>query len=183
MDQMELVENLREKTGCSYSEARAALEETGGNLLEALCWLENHGKSQITGASCSTEDRQPPEPEEEPEKEKKKPADGSFVRGCRSLWQGLAELFHLGNRNLLVMKTKSGHRELAIPMTVLVLLLVVAFWLTLGLVVLAMFCGCRFSLEGPAASDGLNDAMGRATDFAETVKDKVFSKDEDQEED
>ena len=35
MDQMELVESLREKTGCSYSEAKAAMDETGGNLLEA----------------------------------------------------------------------------------------------------------------------------------------------------
>ena len=47
MDQMELVESLREKTGCSYSEAKAALDETDGDLLEALCWLENHGKAQM----------------------------------------------------------------------------------------------------------------------------------------
>ena len=53
MDQMEKVESLREKTGCSYSEAKAALEETGGDMLEALCWLEQHGKTQLVGASCN----------------------------------------------------------------------------------------------------------------------------------
>ena len=52
MDQMELVEQLREKTGCSYSEAKAALDEAGNDLLEALCWLEQHGKTQMGGASC-----------------------------------------------------------------------------------------------------------------------------------
>ena len=177
MDQMELVESLREKTGCSYSEAKAALDETDGDLLEALCWLENHGKAQMTGASCSTEDRQPPEPEEDPAQERKW-ADGPFVRGCRSLWQGLAEVFRWGNRSLLIMKGKKGQQELAVPLTILVLLLIVAFWLTLALIVLAMFCGCRFSLEGPAANDNLNDAMDRATDFAETIKDRAFSKDD-----
>ena len=76
------------------------------------------------------------------------------------------------------MKGKKGQRELAVPLTILVLLLIVAFWLTLALIVLAMFCGCRFSLEGPAANDNLNDAMDRATDFAETIKDRAFSKDD-----
>ena len=57
MEQMEKVELLREKTGCSYSEAKVALEETGGDLLEALCWLEQHNKTQLAGASCSTKDQ------------------------------------------------------------------------------------------------------------------------------
>lgn len=39
MDQMEKIETLREKTGCTYTEAKAALEESGGDLLDALCWL------------------------------------------------------------------------------------------------------------------------------------------------
>ena len=67
MDLMEKVERLREKTGCSYSEAKAALEETDGELLEALCWLEQHGKAMLVSVSCSTEDREPPKPEPEPQ--------------------------------------------------------------------------------------------------------------------
>ena len=73
MNQMELVECLREKTGCSYSEAKAALEATGSDLLEALCWLEQHNKTQLMGASCSTQDREPPKPEPEPAPKQPKP--------------------------------------------------------------------------------------------------------------
>ena len=39
------VEKLKEKAGVSFEEARAALEATGGNLLEAMLWLERQGKT------------------------------------------------------------------------------------------------------------------------------------------
>ena len=54
MDQMEKIETLREKTGCTYTEAKAALEASGGDLLDALCWLEQRGKSMVVGAYSST---------------------------------------------------------------------------------------------------------------------------------
>ena len=179
MDRMELVEILREKAGCSYAEAKAALEESGDDLLEALCWLESHGKTQLAGASCSTADREPPKADPQPESKPKE--DGPFVRGCKDLWHGIVDLFHWANRNQLVMKNRKGERELGIPLTVVVLILVLAFWIALALVIVALFCGMRFSFEGPMATEDLNDAMGRATDFAEGVKEEVFSKNENEE--
>ena len=41
---LELVEQLRQHADVSYEEARAALEHSGGDLLEALIWLERMGK-------------------------------------------------------------------------------------------------------------------------------------------
>ena len=174
MDRMELVETLREKAGCSYAEAKAALEESGDDLLEALCWLESHGKTQLVGASCSTADREPPK--EEPEQEQKPKQDGAFTRGCKDLWQGIKDLFRWANRNELVMKNRDGKKELSIPLTIVVVVTILAFWLVLALAVVALFCGMRFSFTGPMATDGLNDAMGKATDFAEGIKEEVFSK-------
>lgn len=179
MDRLEMVEFLREKTGCSYAEAKAALGENGDDLLEALCWLETHGKTQLTGAACSTEDREPPKVEPEPEKPKE---DGAFVRGCKDLWQGIVDLFRWANRNELVMKNRKGKKELGVPLTIVALCLVLAFWLVLTLVVVGLFCGMRFSFEGPMATEDLNDAMGKATDFAEGIKDEVFSKNGNEEE-
>jgi len=147
MEQMEKVDILREKTGCGFAEAKAALEASGGELLEALCWLESHGKVQLTGASCSTEDRQPPQSEP---KEEKPSEPGPFVRGCRAVWQGLMDLLRWGNRNELVMWDKDGKREMGMPVTLLVILLLVAFWIVLAFVVIAIFCGCRFSMENAA---------------------------------
>ena len=178
MDRMEMVEVLREKTGCTYIEAKAAVEEAGEDLLEALCWLETHGKVQAVGASCSTEDREPPKEMPEPEKPKK---DGPFARGCKDLWQGIKDLFRWENRNELVMKNRDGKKELSIPLSILVIAMVLAFWLVLVLAVVALFCGMRFSFTGPMATEDLNEAMGKATDFAEGVKEEVFSKKEKEE--
>ena len=171
MDRMEMVEVLREKSGCSYAEAKAALEESGDDLLEALCWLESHGKTRLAGASCSTADREPPKEEPQPEEKPKK--DGPFVRGCKDLWQGIKDLFRWANRNELVMNNRDGKKELSIPLTIVVVVTILAFWLVLALAVVALFCGMRFSFTGPMATDGLNDAMGKATDFAEGLKQEI----------
>ena len=39
---LEQVERLREKADVSYGQAKAALEYSGGNLLDALIYLEEH---------------------------------------------------------------------------------------------------------------------------------------------
>ena len=175
MDQMELVENLREKTGCSYSEAKAALDEAGNDLLEALCWLEQHGKTQMVGASCSTEQHREPEPEPE---RKENTAPGPVAEGFHSLWEGLVSLLRKCNQTELVMTSKGGRREFGIPLTLVMILLVVAFWVVIALIVVALFFGNRFSVEGALHHDDVNEVLGKATDFAEDIKDNVFSKEE-----
>ena len=178
MDQLELVERLREKTGCSYSEAKAALDETGDDLLEALCWLESHGKTQLVGVSCSTEDREPPKAEPEPQPREKQ-GPGPFVRGFRSLWEGLVSLIRKCNQTELIMTGKAGRKEFGIPLTLFIVLLLVAFWVVLALIVVALFFGNRFSVEGRLGTDDVNEVLGRATDFAEGIKEEAFPRDEE----
>lgn len=170
MEQMELVESLREKTGCSYSEAKAAAEASGGDLLEALCWLEGHGKNTLVSASCSTENAEPPQAEQDAS-DGKKDRNSPLRDGFRSLWDGLAEILRRCNRTDLVMTSKTGHRELAVPLTLVIILLFVAFWVVLGLLVIALFFGNRFSVQGALGYDDVNDVLGKATDFAEDIKD------------
>ena len=40
---LEQVEQLREKTGVTYAQAKQALEYSGGNLLDAIIYLEERG--------------------------------------------------------------------------------------------------------------------------------------------
>jgi len=44
MDNLEKVEKIREKTGVSYEEAKAALEATNYDVLDAIIYLEKNGK-------------------------------------------------------------------------------------------------------------------------------------------
>ena len=46
MDKLEKVERLRERANVSYEEASQALDEAGGDLLDALVILERQGKTK-----------------------------------------------------------------------------------------------------------------------------------------
>ena len=65
---LEQVERLREKANVSYARAKQALEYSGGNLLDALIYLEEQGDiPRPEGAYYSTRSQTPPPPREEPE--------------------------------------------------------------------------------------------------------------------
>ena len=177
MDQLEQVERLREKAGCSYREAKAALEQNGYDLLEALCWLEEHGKTALVADAASTEQQEPPKEEQ---KQSKPESPGIFVRGIRSLWEGLVAFVRSCNDTELVMTGKEGRREFGMPLLVAIVLACMAFWPVVALMVTALFFGNRFSLEGTLGRRDVNEVLGRATDFAECVKDKL-KPDEDEE--
>ena len=49
MEMIEKVERLREKADVTYEEAKAALEQSDGDLLDAMVLLERQGSS----AGCS----------------------------------------------------------------------------------------------------------------------------------
>ena len=52
MEMIEKVERLREKANVSYEEAKEALEQSGGDLLDAIVLLERQGK--VKGPAQST---------------------------------------------------------------------------------------------------------------------------------
>ena len=49
MEMLEKVERLREKANISYEEAKAILEQTNGDLLDAIVLLEQQGKAKTAG--------------------------------------------------------------------------------------------------------------------------------------
>lgn len=53
-DRLELVERVREKSGVGYADAKAALDACGDDLLDALVWLEEQGRSATLAARSST---------------------------------------------------------------------------------------------------------------------------------
>ena len=67
---LEQVERLREKADVSYAKAKEALLYSGGNLLDALIYLEERGYiPRPEGAYYSTRGQTPPMPEEAEEPE------------------------------------------------------------------------------------------------------------------
>lgn len=161
---LEQVERLREKADISYAQAKEALEYSGGNLLDALIYLEELGAiPRAEGTYYSTRGEAPPAAEEglvlpeEPEGEERE------ARPKRGLLHRIRYL-------LLDNELEVWRKErpiIALPVLILLLLLLAAFWLTASLLVLGLFFGFRYRFSGPDLErEELNGAMENAADTA-----------------
>ena len=171
MTNFEMVEMLREKANISYEEAKAALEQANWDLLEAMLLLEKEGKvvNNETGGSYSTKTEEKREPEQ-----KHRSADG-----LRSAFKWLGEkaawLLKIGNTNYFVV-SRGGKEKFSLPVTVCAILLICAFWFVLAALVIGLFCGVRYSFRGAElGKSAINDAMDRAADAAENMKEDFRS--------
>lgn len=171
MDPVEMVEKLREKTGLSYEEARAALERADWNLLDALIALEKEGKGTAR-ATYATDAGDAGADGPDAGAETVHTAPPRFSDQLKKLWRWLVALFHKGNRNYLSME-KNGHRHFELPVTLAVLLLIVLFWPCIVLLVVALLCGCRFRFTGPdLGSEKVNGVMDKASEVADSIREE-----------
>ncbi|MDR1131030.1 MAG: DUF4342 domain-containing protein [Oscillospiraceae bacterium] len=181
---LDLVEKLIERTGISYGEAKAALEETGWDILEALIMLEAQGRVRETGTSrYSTNSEAGSDGQSQPGQDganagpgKEKSASGeNFKKFAKRFGLWIRDLVDKGNKNSLRMHRKN-EKLIDLPVTVFLLLLIFCFWVVLPLMIVALFFGCRFSFSGnELGKDGINNAMGKATDIADEIKQEFKS--------
>ncbi len=163
-NQMELVEKLVQKTGVSYGDAKQALEKCEWDMLEALILLESMGKVDSSAYSSYSTRREQTPPRSD---------SGDFKRAAGSFWSWCKSVIDKGNRNSFEMY-KNGECRLSIPVTLLVVLLIVAFWVFVPLLIVGLFFGYRFSFSGPELGrDDVNEAMGKATNVASNIKEDI----------
>ena len=166
MTHYEMAEKLSEKMGVSLEKATEALEACDWELLDAALMLEKElGQAgQQTWTSCDTSAE-----ESNPGRETRERRRG-VVDGLGGL---LRDLFNLGNRNRFEVR-KDDKLLLEVPVTVLVLLLIFAFWVCIPLLVIGLFAGCRYSFSGAELGrDSVNNAMDKAAEAVERVKEEV----------
>lgn len=161
---LEQVERLREKAAVSYGQAKAALEYSGGNLLDALIYLEERGViPRPEDAYYSTKGEAPPPPPTQDLPLPVEPAAGK-KRRLRSI--------------LLDNELEIWRREqpiTAIPMLLLTVILIFFFWIALPLMLLGLFFGFRYQVTGPdLEDDALNGVMGSVADTAADVGRQVM---------
>ena len=167
---LEQVERLREKADVSYAQAKQALEYSGGNLLDALIYLEEQGAiPRPEGAYYSTRGETPPQPEEtlpaavQPEGKSGKSAKGKNGPQRPNLLRRLRYLL-LDNELEIWRKDQP---VTALPMLILILLVAAAFYITVPLLVLGLFLGFRYRFSGPDLErESINSVMGSVADTA-----------------
>lgn len=194
---LEQVEKLREKSGLSYEQAKQVLEHTGGDLLEALIVLERQGVLQ-GGSACYTTRAGGTEPAPPPP-----PGRGRAGRGTGTLPAGLERQSGQGQsgqarpgfkeqlRQLLAAGLdllrhatvnqfqvwRNGEMTTSMPVLILVLLVVAAFWISVPLLVVGLFFGYQYHFAGPDV-DGhkVGETMERVSSavhgMVEQVKDE-----------
>ena len=196
MDNYQKVEQLVNKAGCSYEDAKAALEGCEWDMLDAVISLEREGKISKETAEQKTEEPIEIIPEVSSDKvsgnnsqqityvyaegqdgnnggtentgnSKKEP------KKIRKLWNRIKSI--LMNNRMLIFKS-NGQQIVDLPILIPVIALIAFFWATLILAGVAMVFGCRFHFEGDDLGKAtINNTMDKATDYAEKVR-SDFSK-------
>lgn len=174
---LEQVEQLRAKANVSYDEAKAALEASGGDILEALIALEKAGKvtppegggyyssARHEGTHCENADGSTIN-------EKKTGSQNGETFGdlMRRFWKFICKIIHFGNVNNFEIH-KDGEYKSSIPITVLVILIIFAFWISVPLMIIGLFFGFRYRFSGPdIQKTPVNTVMDTAADTAEDIK-------------
>lgn len=182
---LEEVEKLREKADVSYEEAKAALEESRGDLLEALIALERRGRTKNAGRGGYFTTRPGAQEEPGPAPGPARPyptpvyrGEGRKERSHGSFWDQLRELLRAGFRALRPGNQfevwRRGEMMTSVPVVILIILVVVAFWISVPLIITGFFFGCRYRFSGPdLPEDTINNAMGAVSDTVDGVVDEV----------
>ncbi|HHT42293.1 MAG TPA: DUF4342 domain-containing protein [Firmicutes bacterium] len=152
MEKLEMIEKLRERAQVTYDEAREALEQADGDLLDALIILERQGKvappkgggyysseGSTAGEQQSQENRQ----EEQSSEKGGTQQSNSVKETLEKFGNFLLGLLRRGNSTSFEILKDKEHVA-SFPVTVLAIMLLFAPWVTLPLIVIGLFFGYHY---------------------------------------
>ena len=176
---LEQVEQLRQRTNISYDEAKAALEETNGDLLEAIINLEKQNRIKppkgggFYSSRNSHQDGKNGEYSETIKGETNSYDGTSFRELISGFFRWCGKIINKGNRNHFEV-VKDGDKIITIPVTVLVVLLLFMFWITIPIMIIGLFFGYRYMFSGPElGKENINRAMDSVANAAGNIKKEV----------
>ncbi len=161
MDHFELVEKLRERANVSYEDAKRALEASNWDLLDAMVLLENEGRIQSEENPAFTTRREP--------RPQHVYTDDSARGILRRLVDVLVSLINRASK-IDVVVSRYGKTVMALPLIAVILLVLFAPWMTIPIMLIALFFGFRYAFRGEGISDKVNQAMDRVADAADSIR-------------
>ncbi len=173
MSTLEQVEKLRDKANVSFEEAKAALDASGDDLLEAIIRLERQGKINppAGGGYYSSKNAGADEQEKTGEAYKSREVHGeSFSNMVKRFGRFCASVINKGNNNYFEVE-RNAKVVISCPVTALVLLVAFLFWVMVPLLIIGLFFGFRYHFRGQdLGKASVNRVMDSATDTAEDIK-------------
>lgn len=174
MDSFEKVEKLRERANVSYEEAKQALENSNWDILDAMIYLEQCGKVHGPEQSSYTTQTEKVKIEED-----EKECRTNFSDNLRRFGNWCLKMVEKGNNNSFCVE-RDNREIFRVPITLLVVLLIFAFWVVVPLMVVGLFFNMRYRFAGPDVRSvdidiDLNKAMDSAAEAAESIKNEFGS--------
>ena len=169
MDKLDMVERQRARANVSYEEAKEALEQAQGDLLDAMVLLEKAGKTQApTQEAFSTsyeEQMQYAKVQEKVEEQKNSaPTPGKTIGGAfRAIFRFLT--------NTSMRVTRKEKTIFEMPSWVFALILLATWKGLLPVMVVALLFGIRYSFHGEDENtETANEYLNKAGSFADGLQ-------------
>ncbi len=177
MEMNDKIERLMEKANVTRAEAEAALEQTGGDLLDAIIYLERQGKVNGSAhSSFSTEyDQQAEYVRVKDKVEEQENSAPSFKKSFQRLFRALIRFI----RSTSFRVNKGEENLISMPTLVFVLLLFFFWEFVAPAMIIALFFGIRYSFDGEEGAETANHILSRAGDFAQDVKNEFVQNDKE----
>ncbi len=180
MATLEQVEKLRAKANVSYDEAKEALDASNDDMLDAIIYLEKQGKVHAPSgggyysSERSTNQNEYSNTQKSSEYSKDTSAGETFGEMVKRFILFCAKLIKKGCINNFEV-LKGNECKASIPVIVLVLLILFAFWLTIPLIIIGFFFGLHYRFRGPdiVEKNPVNDAMNNAATAAVNLQKSV----------
>lgn len=151
MENIKLIDKLKNRTNISYEEAKNALEKSNWDILDAMLYLEEKGKVQKPSTSIFYTN-EPKDSYKYIEVINTKGQNNNYYNRKNNntfegIFEGVCKVIDTCNNIFFEIK-RENIAFLKIPSTVMILLLIFAFWIVIPLSIVALFFDIEFELSG-----------------------------------
>ena len=176
MENHKLIDKLKNETNISYEEAKIALEKSNWDILDAFVYLEEKGKVQKPSVSMfytneykenykySEITNNKNQENNYSNAKKDNTFEGIFVKVCKIIDTCNNIFFEIKRENKTFLR---------IPVTVIIVLLIFAFWIIIPLYIAGIFFDIEFSLSGNrVAINKINHVLKAISANIKKIKDR-----------
>ncbi|WP_346938425.1 ubiquitin [uncultured Clostridium sp.] len=176
MEKIKLVDTLRDKTNISYEEAKSALENSNWDILDAMLYLEEHGRVKKPSVSIFYTNEYKESYTNQKEvvniKEDRDNNNSKSRNNFDGIFEAICKAIDTCN-NIFVEIRRRGRVLLKLPLTVLILLLFFAFWIIIPLMTVGLFFDIEFLvLAKNVNTDKVNKVFSEISKNVQNIKEK-----------
>ncbi|EOU2056604.1 ubiquitin [Clostridium perfringens] len=176
MEKLKLVDKLKNKANISYEEAKDALEKSNWDMLEAMLYLEAHGKVKKPSISIfyTNESKESYNENGEVVNLKEDTNENNFENknSFEGVFEAICKAIDTCN-NIFIEIIRNSRVILKIPFTVLIVLLFFAFWIVIPLMIIGLFFNMEFLVSSKKIDvDKINKVFKETSKVVKDIKGK-----------